>query len=177
MRPPLPFPFPCETTITPLGTAAPPKKFKMKTKTIAALTACSVGGKVAVETALEFALRPQDQELVKPKRRCNTNSVVFWVSKKPRSSITAVRERVSVIVVVVQELAVGTDPICNMGRRSPEGSIGGAVNEKEEQKLRSSVFADLVHGLDRLHQDSKVVVLGIVLPSGRAKKPVKSDHH
>ncbi|RCV15744.1 hypothetical protein SEVIR_3G084300v4 [Setaria viridis] len=196
-------------TITPLGKAAPPKKCKMKT--IAALTGGSAGGavdarnqenagnsqhpgcprqepKVAVQVALVLPLPLRAQEPEKPKRRRDASTAMFWVSKKPRSSVAAARERGSVIAEanraaadatpspIVQEPAVdmdGGEPICKKARRSPGGSIGG----KEEQKLRPFVFADPVHGLDWLRQDSEVAVLDIASPSRRAKKSVKRDHH
>ncbi|CAN6344824.1 unnamed protein product [Urochloa humidicola] len=201
----------------PLGAAAPPKKCKIKIKTIAALMGDSPdedvdarnqqnvwnserpGGprqepKGAVQAALvlrlPLPLRAQEPE--KPKRRRDAISGMLWVSKKPRSAIVAARERGSVIgkaneataqatpFAIVEESALnmnGGEPICKKSRRSPGWSIGMAVDEKEEEKLRPCVFAARVHGLDWLRQDSEVAVVDIALPSRRAKKPVKHDLH
>ncbi|CAN6349322.1 unnamed protein product [Urochloa humidicola] len=109
-------------TITPLGTAARPKKCKIKIKTIAALTGDSAGGamdarnqenagnserpsgprqepKGAVQAALvlrlPLPLRAHEPE--KPKRWRGAISGMFWVSKKPRSAVAAARERGNVI--------------------------------------------------------------------------------
>ncbi|CAL4896326.1 unnamed protein product [Urochloa decumbens] len=188
-------------TITPLGTAAPPKKCKIKT--IAALMGGSAGGamdtrnqekagnsarpggprqepKGAVQAALvlRLPLPLRDQEPEKPKRRRDAISGMFWVSKKPRSAVAAARERGNVIAeanraateaissAVVQDTAVDMD-----------GGIGRVVDVKDEQKLRSCMLAARVHGLGWLRQASEVAVVDIALPSRRAKKPVKRDHH
>lgn len=197
-------------TITPLGKAARPKKCKIKT--VAALTGGSAGAavdarnqenagnsqrpggprqepKVAVQVALVLPLPLRDQEPEKPKRRRDASSVIFSVSKKPRSSVATALERGNVIAEasraaadatsspIVQEPAVdmdGGEPICKKGRRSAGGRIG--VN-KEQKKPRPCVFANPVYGLDWLRRYSEVAVLDIASPSRRAKKSVKRDHH
>ncbi|CAL4910944.1 unnamed protein product [Urochloa decumbens] len=184
-------------TITPLGTAAPPKKCKIKIKTIAALTGSSAGGAVdarnqenarnserpggprqepkgAVQAALvlrlPLPLRAQEPE--KPKRRRDAISGMFWVSKKPRSAVAAARAEANRAAAEAISSAIVQESAVDM-----DGGIGRVVDEKDEQKLRSCMLAARLHGLDWICQASEVAVVDIALPSRRAKKPVKRDQH
>jgi len=88
---------------------------------------------------------------------------MIWASKKLRSSNAAARENGKAIAnavaaatssPIVQELAGNRDggnAICKKGHHLPWGSIGVAMDEKTEEKLRPSMFAASVHGLGGLH--------------------------
>jgi len=139
----------------------------------------------------------RDQEPVNNKRGCDFNGEMIWASKKQRSSIAAAREHGNAITEVKRAAAAATSsPIAQAKRaaaaaataatsspiaqepedHSPWGSIGAALGEKKEEKLRPCIFAAPVCGLDGLHRDSEVTVLGIALPSRRVKRPVDREH-
>ncbi|CAN6358075.1 unnamed protein product [Urochloa humidicola] len=114
---------------------------------------------------LHLPLPLRAQELEKSKRPHDAIFRMFWVSKKPRLAAAAAPERGNVITeankaaaeamssAIVQEPAVhmdGGEPIRRKSRRSVGGSIGMAVDKKEEEKLRPCVFTARVHGLDWL---------------------------
>ncbi|KAF8725501.1 hypothetical protein HU200_020028 [Digitaria exilis] len=198
-------------TIGPLGAAEPTKKCKIKIKTTAA---SSPGGPVearnqenggnserpggprqepnmTAEATLELPLPPRSPEKRKRRRDASSDSEIFWVSKKLRSSVAAARGRGNVIDGVNRAAAAaeahlsprgsmgGGERICKKSRRSPGGSISRAVDKKEEAKLRPCVLAAPIHGLDGLRQDWEVSVLDFALPSRgvQNQKPLERDHH
>lgn len=119
----------------------------------------------------------------------NFNGEMTCASKKLCSSNIVARESGSAIAnaattatssPIVQERADNRDggnAIYKKGHHLPWGSIGMAMDEKTEERLRPSMFAASVHGLGRLHQDWKVTALNIALSSLRVRKPVERDHH
>ncbi|KAG2615623.1 hypothetical protein PVAP13_3NG047600 [Panicum virgatum] len=123
------------------------------------------------------------------KRGHDFNREKIWASKKLRSSNAAARQSGNAIAnataaatssPIVRELAGNRDSgnaIYKKGHHLPWGSIGVAMDEKTEEKLRPSMFAASVHGLGGLHQDWKVTALDIALSSQRVQKPVECDHH
>lgn len=149
-----------------------------------------VGGALACPPPL------RDQEPVNNKRGCDFNGEMIWASKKQRSSVAAACEHGNAVAEVKRAAAAATSsPIAQAKRaaapaiaaksspiveeskgQSPWGSIGVALGEKKEEKLRPCMFPAPVCGLDGLHRDSEVTVLGIALPSRRVKRPVDRDH-